>query len=79
MSYFKLLKENINEALNKVKHITTLLQNINTLLGEIPEPIKHLLKTFTLSIPLQSEKVLSALAKPIKLLIFCLPVLQQKQ
>lgn len=37
------LKENINEALDNVKHITTLLQNINTLLGEIPEPIKHLL------------------------------------
>lgn len=37
------LKENINEAFDNIKHITTLLQNINTLLAEIPEPIKHIL------------------------------------
>lgn len=37
------LKENINEAFANIKHITTLLQNINTLLAEIPEPIKHIL------------------------------------
>lgn len=37
------LKENINEAFDNIKHVTTLLQNINTLLAEIPEPIKHIL------------------------------------
>ena len=37
------LKENINEALDNVKHITTLMQNINTLLDEIPVQIKHIL------------------------------------
>ena len=37
------LKENINKAFDNIKHVTTLLQNINTLLAEIPEPIKHIL------------------------------------
>ena len=37
------LKENINEAFDNIKHVTTLLQNINTLLAEIPKPIKHIL------------------------------------
>lgn len=37
------LKENTNEALENIKHVTTLLQNIKTLLDEIPEPIKHIL------------------------------------
>ena len=37
------LKENINEAFDNIKHVSTLLQNIKTLLDEIPEPIKHIL------------------------------------
>lgn len=37
------LTEIRNEAFDNIKHVITLLQNINTLLAEIPEPIKHIL------------------------------------
>lgn len=52
------LKENINETLDNLKHVTTLLQNINTLLAEIPEPIKHILNIgFVVDLYVNNEQV----------------------
>lgn len=52
------LKENTNEAFDNIKHVTTLLQNINTLLAEIPDPIKHILNLgFVADLYVNNEQV----------------------